>query len=60
MEKKTINEWEKVFDVVIYDPDGFDRSNPNLYNELFTRDEFLKGMYLSTIMMKADKLGGSQ
>ena len=44
----TIEEWELFFQVKILDPDGFDRKNPNLYNEKFTCDEFKAGLERST------------
>lgn len=47
--KKTIKEWEKEFNVTILDPDGFDRSDPNLKERLFYREEFLAGMARSTV-----------
>lgn len=56
-EKKTINEWEKIFDVQILDPDGFDRTDPNLYDREFTREEFQHGMMLSTCMSRIHKVG---
>jgi len=50
--KKTITEWEKETGVKILDPDGFDRSNPNLYDLEFTKEEFIKGVLGSTIESK--------
>lgn len=47
---KTINEWEEIFEVKVIDPDGFDRTNPNLFEETFTKEEFEKGLAVSTIM----------
>lgn len=46
--KLKIEEWELLVQVKILDPDGFDRTNPNLFNEKFTYKEFKKAMYLST------------
>lgn len=46
--KLTIEEWEIIFHIKIYDPDGFNRTNPNLYNEKFTFQEFLDGQAKST------------
>lgn len=47
--KKTITEWESIVGIIVLDPDGFDRKNPNLYNELFTLTEFINGLWISTI-----------
>ena len=52
-EYKTIGEWEKIFNVRIVDPDGFDRSDPKLRERKFTREEFEKGMMHSSILQKA-------
>jgi len=49
MDKRTIPEWEKEFKVKIYDPDGFDRKDRDLYKRLFTREEFERGMMRSTL-----------
>ena len=49
----TIREWEKIKDVKILDPDGFNRNDPNLMSRTFTEKEFDDGMMLSTIEMKA-------
>ena len=46
--KLKIEEWELLVQVKILDPDGFDRTNPNLFNEKFTYKEFKKGMDCST------------
>lgn len=51
---KTINEWEEIFELTILDPDGFDRTNPTLYNEVFTKEEFEDGLMRSTIMGVTD------
>ena len=48
-ERKTISQWEEIFNVKIIDPDGFDRSDPKLMECKFTREEFEKGMMLSSI-----------
>lgn len=50
--KKTINGWEEIFKITILDPDGFDRTDPKLYERLFTRDEFLEGASGSTMFLK--------
>lgn len=46
--RKTIVEWCKQFKVVIVDPDGFDRKDPDLYKRLFTEEEFMQGMMRSS------------
>jgi hypothetical protein len=51
-ERKTIKEWEPIFNVEIYDPDGFDRTDPELYNRKFTKAEFEQGMLMSTCISK--------
>ena len=51
-EKKTIPEWEKEYDVEILDPDGFDRSDHNLYEKKFTKEEFEEGLMYCTIQFK--------
>ena len=48
-EKKTIPEWEEEYGVDILDPDGFDRSDPNLYEKKFTKEEFEEGLMYCTI-----------
>ncbi len=48
--KRTIDEWGEVFGVRVLDPDGFDRTDPNLWERKFTKDEFFKGAVASTIM----------
>jgi len=40
---KTLKEWEKIRNVKIMDYDGFDRTDPHLFEKLFTRDEFDHG-----------------
>jgi hypothetical protein len=55
-ERKTIEEWSKEYEVVIYDPDGFDRTDINLYSRLFTREEFEKGMAFSTCLFQAIRI----
>jgi hypothetical protein len=51
-ERKTIKEWEPIFNVEIYDPDGFDRTDPDLYSRKFTKEEFEKSMLMSTCISK--------
>lgn len=46
--KKTIAEWERELNVRVIDPDGFDRSDPDLYKRKFTSEEFRRGVMTST------------
>lgn len=48
---KTIREWEQYYGdkFRVYDPDGFDRTDPNLMTRTFTKAEFLKGLGGSTV-----------
>lgn len=48
-EKHTISEWEILKDIIVLDPDGFNRSDPELYKRLFTEAEFEKCLMSSTI-----------
>lgn len=57
MTEKTIKEWEKEYDFRILDPDGFDRSDPNLYSKQFTREEFEKKAVSCTIEGKVNAKG---
>lgn len=55
--RKTLNEWAEEDGIVILDPDGFDRKDPQLMTRLFTYDEFQKGLYPCTIaIIKGGKL----
>lgn len=56
-ETRTIPEWEDVYvldirgqkcRVKILDPDGFDRSDADLYKRKFTKREFEQGLVRST------------
>lgn len=42
-ELKTLKEWEKTRNVKIMDYDGFDRTDRNLFEKLFTQEEFDDG-----------------
>ena len=46
---KNIQEWAKELGYVILDPDGFDRSDPEVMTRLRTREEFDKGFLFCTI-----------
>jgi hypothetical protein len=37
---KTIERWSKIKKVTILDPDGFDRTDPNLFTNKYTEEEF--------------------
>jgi len=50
VEKKTLAEWEEEYNIEILDPDGFNRRDPYLYHRKYTREQFLRGLSLSTIM----------
>ena len=54
MQKKTIEEWAVEYGIEVLDPDGFDRSDPDLMNKKFTRDEFLDGIIFCTIQFYKD------
>jgi hypothetical protein len=48
-ETRTIEGWDGEFGYVILDPDGFDRKDPQLYERLFTAEEYKEGSMRSTI-----------
>lgn len=55
--RKTLNEWAEEDGIVILDPDGFDRKDPELMTRLFTYEEYRKGLYPCTIaIVKGGKL----
>lgn len=47
--KHTIREWSEITGVTVLDPDGFDRSDPLLWERVFTLKEFEQGLMQSTI-----------
>lgn len=49
-ERKTIEEWGDKLGIFVSDPDGFNRQDVDLYRRYFTKDEFLKGAYASTVL----------
>jgi len=53
-EKRTLNEWAAMDGINILDPDGFDRTDPHLFERLFTREEYNQGIVRCTIMGKED------
>jgi hypothetical protein len=38
--KKLISSWEKIFDIKILDPDGWDKTDPYLRKRYYTQEEF--------------------
>lgn len=55
--KLTIEQWADYYNITVLDPDGFDRKNPNLMNEVFTEIEFREGLPLCTIEADLTKYG---
>ncbi|MDP4225587.1 MAG: hypothetical protein Q8910_04315 [Bacteroidota bacterium] len=53
-QKHTIKEWSKYLGVIIMDPDGFDRKDPNLWSNVYTQQEFIEGYNRSTCMFDKD------
>jgi hypothetical protein len=51
---RTITEWSNDWNVTVLDPDGFDRKNPDLHMYVFTEQQFLRGLVLSTITWDRD------
>lgn len=47
--KKTVEQWEKYFDTLIMDADGFPE-NTNRKTTLFTKSEFLHNVQSSTVI----------
>lgn len=48
-ERRTIGEWNDIVpELNVIDPDGFDRSDPHLYERRFTRAEWETGAMRST------------
>lgn len=58
--ERSSHDWKERFypDVVIIDPDGFDRSSPEAYekswNELVTKSEFENRLWRCTVKLKID------
>lgn len=50
---KTLEEWEKHFDIIVLDEDRF-RCDGNDENTKFTREGFLLGCHSSTLMIDGD------
>jgi len=47
--KKTLTQWAEDIGVRILDPDGFDRTQPDLMEKLFTKEEFNAGIGQCTV-----------
>lgn len=52
VERRTIKGWCELIGVKIIDPDGFDRTNPDLWVMFYTVEEFNKGLNLSSVEYK--------
>lgn len=48
MIKLTIQEWSEIFEMEVFDPDGFDRNDPNFEHNVYTKEKFLDGAMRST------------
>jgi hypothetical protein len=59
-EKKTIDEWAAEMGIRVLDPDGFDRTDKNLRKKKFTRAEFTKGLWTSTIAGDPRQIGRAE
>ena len=55
-EFKTINEWEQELNIKILDPDGFDRTDRDLYSKRFTRKDFERRAMHCTCMVGMSNL----
>jgi hypothetical protein len=51
-ERKTVQEWADLDGIEIWDPDGFDRSDPDLWERKVTKEEYLAGISYCTVCMK--------
>lgn len=51
-EKKTIQEWADHDCLIVVDPDGFNRSDPELMTRKFTKEEYIQGVVLCSVMGK--------
>lgn len=50
-DNKTIKQWDEMSGQHILDPDGFDRTDPFLYERRFSKTEYIKGTMNSTIQI---------
>ena len=48
-EVKTLQEWAKLDGIKILDPDGFDRTDMQLMERKFTKEEYQAGIMMCTI-----------
>ncbi len=55
LRRRSIAEWEPIFEVKILDPDGFDRSDPDFYSRRYTYEEFAAALPLCTQMSTKGK-----
>jgi len=51
-EKKTILEWTEDFGCEMIDPKGFNKHDKNLYNNRYTKEEFIQGFVKCKIRVK--------
>lgn len=56
-DKRTIIEWAESRGYVILDPDGFDRSDPKLWENMITEEEFVKGFGMCTVQKIEEAYG---
>lgn len=59
-DRKTIREWEQQYGIFILDLDGFDKTDPKLYERLFTQSEFEQAAAECTIMERKVSTAPSQ
>jgi hypothetical protein len=55
-ETKTLEEWAKLDGITILDPDGFDRTDLDLWERKFTKAQYDKGICNCTISMDREKM----
>jgi hypothetical protein len=52
-ELKTIQEWADKDGIIVLDPDGFDRTQPDVMTNKISYEEYSKGILFCTIIMPA-------
>lgn len=52
---KTIKEWCEIFGIKIIKPNGFKEKKSKVWNKLYTKREFEKGIKRSYISIKTEK-----
>lgn len=57
-ERKTIAQWGKETGMIVIDPDGFDRTDMQLFERLFTKAEFTEGAIMSSCIIDIRKITG--